>query len=93
MRGSGLKHAAAGLLLCQAAMRNSADYEPDHVRWRHPHRHRAEPIHRTSSGGECAMLHHQGPYASMRAAYQWLYGQWLVQSGYAAAHSPLFGNP
>lgn len=26
----------------------------------------------------------------MRAAYQWLYGQWLVQSGFEAANSPVF---
>lgn len=44
----------------------------------------------TLGGGPCAVLRHQGPYASMRSAYQWLYGQWLVQSGYEAADSPVF---
>lgn len=44
----------------------------------------------TLGGGLCAVLRCQGPYASMRAAYQWLYGQWLVQSGYAAADLPVF---
>jgi AraC family transcriptional regulator len=44
----------------------------------------------TLGGGRCAVLRHQGPYASMRAAYQWLYGQWLVQSGHEAANSPVF---
>ncbi len=41
-------------------------------------------------GGLCAVLRHQGPYATMRAAYQWLFGQWLVQSGYEAADLPVF---
>jgi AraC family transcriptional regulator len=46
--------------------------------------------HFTLGGSWCAVLRHQGPYATMRAAYQWLYGQWLVQSGYEAADSPVF---
>jgi len=41
-------------------------------------------------GGRCAVLRHQGPYASMRSAYQWLYGQWLIASGHAAADLPVF---
>jgi AraC family transcriptional regulator len=44
----------------------------------------------TLGGGRCAVLRHQGPYATMRAAYQWLYGQWLVQSGHEAANRPVF---
>lgn len=44
----------------------------------------------TLGGGRCAVLRHQGPYATMRAAYQWLYGHWLVRSGYEAADSPVF---
>ena len=44
----------------------------------------------TLGGGRCAVLRHQGPYATMRAAYQWLYGQWLVRSGYEAADRPVF---
>lgn len=44
----------------------------------------------TLGGGVCAVLRHQGPYSTMRSAYQWLYGHWLVQSGYAAADSPVF---
>jgi DNA gyrase inhibitor GyrI len=44
----------------------------------------------TLGGGWCAVLRHQGTYATMRAACQWLYGQWLVQSGYEAADSPVF---
>ncbi|MGE3346162.1 MAG: GyrI-like domain-containing protein [Ramlibacter sp.] len=41
-------------------------------------------------GGRCAVLRHRGPYATMRAAYQWLYGRWLVQSGHEAANLPVF---
>lgn len=44
----------------------------------------------TLGGSWCAVLRHQGPYATMRSAYQWLYGRWLVQSGYEAADSPVF---
>ena len=40
--------------------------------------------------GPCAVLRHRGPYASMRAAYQWLYGHWLVNSGHAVADAPVF---
>jgi AraC family transcriptional regulator len=42
------------------------------------------------SGGICAVLRHQGPYADMRLAYQWLYGQWLPRSGYLVADAPVF---
>lgn len=41
-------------------------------------------------GGEYAVLHYKGPYAGMRAAYQWLYGQWLPASGREAADAPAF---
>lgn len=44
----------------------------------------------TLGGGLCAVLRHQGPYATMGAAYQWLYGQWLVQSCHEAADLPVF---
>ena len=30
-----------------------------------------------------------GPYADMRAAYQWLYGTWLLQSGREIADAPI----
>jgi AraC family transcriptional regulator len=40
--------------------------------------------------GEYAVLRHQGPYGDMQAAYQWLYGVWLVQSGREAADAPCF---
>ncbi|HEX7937292.1 MAG TPA: AraC family transcriptional regulator [Paraburkholderia sp.] len=41
-------------------------------------------------GGEYAVLRHKGQYSDMRAAYEWLYGTWLVQSGRAAADAPAF---
>lgn len=44
----------------------------------------------TLGGCMCAVLRHRGPYATMRAAYQWLYGQWLVQSGYETGDQPVF---
>lgn len=42
------------------------------------------------SAGPYAVLRHKGPYADMRAAYQWLYGEWLPQSGKEAANAPVF---
>jgi AraC family transcriptional regulator len=36
------------------------------------------------------VLRFRGPYATMRAAYQWLYGEWLVQSGAQPADAPVF---
>lgn len=44
----------------------------------------------TMRGGQYAVLRHQGPYSDMRAAYEWLYGTWLVQSGREAADAPVF---
>jgi AraC family transcriptional regulator len=44
----------------------------------------------TLRGGQYAVLRHQGPYSDMHAAYQWLYGTWLVQSGREAADAPVF---
>ncbi|MGF6611596.1 DNA gyrase inhibitor GyrI [Paraburkholderia sp. WSM4175] len=41
-------------------------------------------------GGEYAVLRQVGPYSDMRAAYEWLYGIWLVQSGREAADAPVF---
>jgi AraC family transcriptional regulator len=49
------------------------------------------------AGGPCAVLNYMGPYASMRAAYDWLYGCWLPRSGHEPAGGPLveeyFNNP
>jgi AraC family transcriptional regulator len=41
-------------------------------------------------GGEYAVLLHKGPYSDMPAAYEWLYGTWLAQSGREAADAPAF---
>ena len=42
------------------------------------------------AGNTCAVLRHKGPYVDMRFAYQWLYGQWLVNSVYEVADSPVY---
>ena len=41
-------------------------------------------------GGEYAVLRHKGPYSNMRSAYQWLYGEWLANSGREVADQPAF---
>lgn len=41
-------------------------------------------------GGDYAVLKYKGPYADMKAAYQWFYGEWLTQSGRDAADAPCF---
>jgi AraC family transcriptional regulator len=41
-------------------------------------------------GGKYAVLHFRGPYASMQAAYKWLFGHWLPKSGFQAADAPVF---
>ncbi len=49
------------------------------------------PLQRTEiQAGAYAVLRHKGPYANMRAAYQWLYGDWLPQSGEEAGDAPVF---
>jgi AraC family transcriptional regulator len=49
------------------------------------------PVGMTSiAGGRYAVLRHQGPYADMASAYQWLYGEWLVNSEHEAADAPVF---
>jgi AraC family transcriptional regulator len=47
-------------------------------------------VHADIAGGDHAVLRHVGPYASMKAAYQWLFGDWLVRSGREAADAPVF---
>jgi AraC family transcriptional regulator len=42
------------------------------------------------AAGSYAVLRHKGPYADMKAAYQWLYGVWLAQSGREVADVPVF---
>lgn len=39
--------------------------------------------------GEYAVLTYRGPYASMHAAYTWLYGQWLPASGRVPGDPPV----
>lgn len=41
-------------------------------------------------GGDYAILKYKGPYGDMRAAYDWLFGQWLPASGREAADAPVF---
>ena len=36
-----------------------------------------------------ATLTHTGPYSSMKAAYRWLFGEWLVNSGFEPASGPV----
>jgi len=36
-----------------------------------------------------ATLAHTGPYSSMKAAYRWLFGEWLVNSGFEPASGPV----
>lgn len=40
--------------------------------------------------GSYAVLRFKGPYADMKAAYEWLYGVWLVQSGKEPGDAPVF---
>ena len=48
------------------------------------------PLLRTTlPAAECAVLVHTGPYASMGAAYRWLFGAWLEQSGREPADAPV----
>jgi len=44
----------------------------------------------TVRGGAYAVLRHKGPYADMRAAYDWLFGEWLVRAGHDADDAPVF---
>ena len=39
-------------------------------------------------GGDYAVLQYKGPYADMKWAYEWLYGEWLTQSGREPADAP-----
>ena len=48
------------------------------------------PLLRTTlPAGESAVLVHTGPYATMGAAYHWLFGEWLVDSGREPADAPV----
>lgn len=51
----------------------------------------ADPLHKVSlAGGRHAALHHKGPYAELEAAYNWLFGTWLPESGEEPADRPCF---
>jgi AraC family transcriptional regulator len=41
-------------------------------------------------GGPAAVLHYKGPYAGLEAAYGYLYGTWLAQSGREPADAPVY---
>jgi len=45
---------------------------------------------REIEAGAFAVLTHKGPYGELFKAYQWLYGQWLVDSGKEVADAPPF---
>lgn len=40
------------------------------------------------AGGKHAVMAHQGPYATLASAYEWLYGKWLPQSGQEPSDAP-----
>lgn len=47
------------------------------------------PLERTEiAGGDYAILRHKGPYADMKFAYDWLYGDWLPRSGREPGDAP-----
>ncbi len=51
----------------------------------------APPLQRTEiTGGKYAVLRHVGAYSDLAAAYQWLYQNWLMQSGEQPADAPPF---
>ncbi len=51
----------------------------------------AAPLFTTQiRGGDYSVLKYKGPYGDMRAAYDWLYGQWLPSSGRDVADAPVF---
>lgn len=43
----------------------------------------------TIAGGPYAVLRHRGPYADMPAAYNWLFGEWMLRSGRQPADLPV----
>ncbi len=42
------------------------------------------------AGGRHAVMQHKGPYATLGAAWEWLYGRWLPQSGEEPRDAPPF---
>lgn len=43
---------------------------------------------RFSIGGKYGVIIHKGSYAELEKAYNWLYGEWLVDSGYEIGDAP-----
>jgi AraC family transcriptional regulator len=43
----------------------------------------------TLAAATVATLTHTGPYSSMKAAYRWLFGDWLVHSGFEPTSGPV----
>lgn len=43
----------------------------------------------TIGGGQYATLRHTGPYANMRAAYDWMFAVWLPESGLEPRDAPI----
>ena len=41
------------------------------------------------TAGQYAVLRFKGPYQHLHKAYQWLFGDWLPQSGYLPANTPV----
>jgi AraC family transcriptional regulator len=41
------------------------------------------------AGGEYAIFRHKGSYSGLTAAYQWIFGTWLLQSGRALRDAPV----
>ncbi len=39
-------------------------------------------------GGKVAVMHYTGPYAGLKAAYDYLFGEWLPQSGEEPREAP-----
>jgi len=51
----------------------------------------SEPLEEEElAAGSYAVLTYKGPYSDMLAAYNWFYGEWLLQSGKEAANTPVF---
>ena len=46
-------------------------------------------VERTVPAGRYAIMRYIGPYSSMHAAYRWLYGQWLPNSGEEPRDHPI----
>lgn len=47
-----------------------------------------EPL--TLQGGSYAILHYKGPYTAIKSAYDYLFGEWLPNSGKEPADAPCF---